>query len=678
MIESLSFGDFVFRRSDGTEVDRAGDLKTLEEKLGTVPGESLAFHGERNHFSNWLKARTEFALAERLRPRKVSEFATDEDLRRNLIESIAAYRREQGRDLIADFDRETFDASGDFYRLGGGSLGGKARGLAFIRQLLHRCGIESGFPGVRVGVPAAVVVGTAVFDRFLDEGRLRARALSSADDAEIRSLFLAAPFPAEHRRDLAAFLSRVDYPLAVRSSSLLEDSQYQPFTGVYDTYMLANDHPDPEVRLERLLRAVKLVYASTFSRQAKTYLRATPYRLEEDKMAVILQKLVGERHGDRFYPDFSGVARSHNFYPAPPLRSEDGVAAVALGLGKTVVEGGSCLRFSPRYPRHLIQFSSVNDILRYSQRAFWALRLAGSPPADEPRAGGGAIEERLFGLEVAEEDGTLGALGSTWSPENAAVYEGLSRQGIRLVSFAPILNQGLFPLAAILDLLLEIGPWGMNSPVEIEFAVDLSPGSGRPGEFALLQMRPLAISREMEELEIGDVEDARLLCRSGSVLGNGRLEGIRDVVVVDHDRYERRSSHEAAQAVARFNAALAAEGRPYILIGVGRWGSADPWLGIPVTWPQISGARAIVEAGFRDFKITPSQGTHFFQNLTSFNVGYFTVNPEAGEGFVDWDWLSAQPGTAERGSVRHLRFSSPIVVTMNGKTNQGVIFKPDA
>jgi pyruvate phosphate dikinase-like enzyme len=672
MVESLSFGDFVFRLPDGREVDRAGDLKTLEEKLETVPGESLAFHGERNHFSNWLKARTEFALAERLRPRKVSDFATHEDLRRNLVESIAAYRREQGRDIIADFDRGSFDASGDFYRLGGGSLGGKARGLAFIRQLVQRYRIEDGFPGVRLRVPPAVVVGTAVFDRFLEDGDLRDRALRSTDDAEIRSRFLAAPFPEEARLDLAAFLDRVSYPIAVRSSSLLEDSQYQPFTGVYETYMLANDHPDAAVRLDRLIRAVKLVYASTFYRQAKDYLRATPYRLEEDKMAVILQKIVGERHGDRFYPDFAGVARSHNFYPTPPLKSEDGIVAAALGLGRTVVEGGNCLRFSPRYPRHLVQFSSVADILKNSQRQFWSLRLGATDRE------GLAIDEALYDLDAAEADGTLSPLASTWSPENEAVYEGVSRPGIRLVSFAPILSHGLFPLAAILQLLLEIGPWGMNSPVEIEFAVDLSPGKGRPQEFALLQMRPLAISRETEALEIDDVEDAGLICRSSNVLGNGRLEGIRDVIVVDHDRYERRGSLEAAQAVARFNADLAAERRAYVLIGVGRWGSADPWLGIPVTWPQISGARAIVEAGFRDFRVTPSQGTHFFQNLTSFNVGYFTVNPEAGEGFVDWKWLSAQRPAGESGCVRHLRFDDPIVVTMNGRKNIGVIFKPGA
>jgi CheY-like chemotaxis protein len=686
MVESLNFGDFVFRLPGGGEVGRASDLKGLEEKLRTVPAESLAYHGERNHFSSWLKARTEFALADRLRPRLVSQFPTLEDLRRDLVESIASYRQEQSQGIISDFDRASFDASAGFYRMGAGSLGGKARGLAFIRSLLRRCRIESAFTGVRIAVPPAVVLGTSVFDEFVERDGLKRFALDCDDDARLRERFLAAPFPAEALLDLAAFIAKVRHPLAVRSSSLLEDSQYQPFTGVYDTYMLANTGSDAD-RLERLVHAIKLVYASSFSQHAKAYLHATPYRLEEDKMAVVMQKVVGAHHEDRFYPDFAGVARSHNFYPTPPQSSEDGVAAVALGLGKTVVEGGNCLRFSPRYPRHLVQFSSVNDVLRNSQRSFWALAMnGGGGSASAGGNGAGAmdrglglpgIEERLYGLDVAEVDGTLARLGSTWSPENDAVYEGISRAGVRLVSFAPILNQGLFPLAEILTLLLEIGAWGMSSPVEIEFAVDLSRPGGRPREFGVLQMRPLALTREAEELSLGKAADSELICRSTSVLGNGRILGLKDVIVVDYDRFDRATSREAAMAVGKFNARLEREGRPYLLVGVGRWGSADPWLGIPVTWHQISGARAIVEAGFRDYRVTPSQGTHFFQNLTSFNIGYFTVNPEAGEGFVDWEWLAAQPTADEEASVRHIRLGAPISITMNGRTHQGEIQKPE-
>jgi CheY-like chemotaxis protein len=666
----FGFGEFVFRLPDGREVGRAGDLRSLEEELRRVPAESIAYHSERNHFSKWLKARTEFALAHDLRPRRLEDFPTVEDLRRSLVDSIAGYRRERGQAVVADFDRETFDGGADFYRIGEGSLGGKARGLAFVRQLLGQARLGEAFPGVDVSVPACAVLGTGVFDRFLDENDLRGFAIRSDEAAEIERRFLAARFPEDARADLSALLERVRHPLAVRSSSILEDSQYQPFTGVYETCMLANNEPALETRLEQLLGAVKRVYASTFSSHAKAYLKATPYRLEEEKMAVIVQRIVGARHGPRFYPDFAGVARSHNFYPTPPLRAEDGIVAVGLGLGRTVVEGGNCLRFCPRHPQSLVAFSSVTDVLRNSQREFWALALEAGRGEDA------GLAETRWDLAVAEADGTLAPLASTYSPENDAVYDGTSRPGVRLVSFAPVLKHGGFPLAGLMSRLLELGEWGMSAPVEVEFAVNLSATPGAPREFGLLQMRPLALSREREALELGEVETSRLVCRSRNVLGNGLIDGVRDVVVVDSHRFDRARSAEVARDLAHFNALLADEGAPYLLVGVGRWGSRDPWLGIPVTWDQISGARAIVEAGFRDFRVTPSQGSHFFQNLTSFNVGYFTVNPDLGDGFVDWAWLSAQAALREAGVVRHLRCPGPLVVKMNGARGEGVIYKP--
>ena len=671
MVEYFGFGPFVFRTPEGREVARAPDLRALEDRLRSVPVESVAYHAERNHFSKWLKARTEFRLAHRLRPRTVQEFGGAEGLRRHLIAAIGDYRRERGQAVVADFDRATFapgepGGSGDFHRIGGGSLGGKARGLAFMRRLLAEGGAGRGLPDVRVRVPAAVVVATDVFDRFLDNNRLRDFAIR-ADDEALRRRFESAAFPADVRRDLRAYVERVRCPLAVRSSSLLEDSPYQPFTGVYDTLMLANDEPAVDVRLDRLLRAIKRVYASAFTRKAKDYIRATPYRLEEEKMAVILQQVVGTRHGPRFYPDLAGVARSHNFYPSPPLTAADGIAAVALGLGRTVVDGGACLRFSPRHPQRILQFATVEEALENSQRTFWALELG---------AGGqGAIEERQFDLEAAEEDGTLQGLASTWSRENDAVYDGTSRPGVRLVTLAPVLKHRSFPLAEILDRVLSLGAWGMGAPVEIEFAANLSVPTGLPRDFGLLQLRPLALSREREELRIGDVPKDAVVCRSARVLGNGRLE-LRDVIAVDRSRFDRARSRDTAGHLAQMNAALAAEGRPYVLFVVGRWGSRDPWIGIPVAWEQIAGAKVIVEAGFRDLRVTPSQGTHFFQNLTSFNVGYFTVNPDFGEGFVDWPWLAAQPAVREAGCVRHLRFEAPLVVTMDGQRGEGVILKP--
>ena len=677
IVENFGFGDFVFRLPDGTEVGRASDLKTLEEMLWTVPAESLAYHGERNHFSTWFKARTEFALAHSLRPRTVADFGGLENLRRDLIRAIQDYRVRRGRRIVADFDRANFDGTTGFARLGGGSLGGKARGLAFVNLLLNDDRVRKRFPGVRISVPAAVVLGADVFDRFLDDNGLRDFAIETADDAAILRRFHSAEFPEETARDLDAFLQVARYPLAVRSSSLLEDSQYQPFAGVYETYMLANNHSSHHVRVSQLLAAIKRVYASTFSRRAKSYLDATPYRLEEEKMAVIVQRIVGAAHGGRFYPSISGVARSHNFYPAAPIRTEDGIAAVALGFGESVVDGEACVRFCPRYPRHLVQFSSVDDIRQNSQREFFALQVA--EPGGEAAHVRPALHEfelKRYGLETAETDGTLAPVGSTYSSENEAVYDGIARPGVRLVTFAPILKHQIFPLPEILALLLEVSAHGTGAPVEIEFAVNLSTPPGAPKEFGFLQLRPLALSRELIELEIGNVESGDLICRSATVLGNGRIEDVRDVVVVDYDRFDRSRSRVAAQEVAEFNADLSGRQTPYVLIGVGRWGSADPFLGIPVTWDQISGARVIVETGFKDIRVTPSQGTHFFQNLTANNTGYFTVNPELGDGFIDWDWIAAQPVVAEKSCVKHVRFRDPMLIKMNGRRNEGVILKP--
>jgi CheY-like chemotaxis protein len=675
MKEEFAFGDFVFQMPDGQEVARAGDLNTLEERLQTVDAQSIGYHSQRNHFSRWMTARTEFALAQKLRPRKVSDFANYEVLRRDLINSISEYRREQSEVLIGDFKPASFKhADMSFLRMGEGSLGGKARGLAFVRHLLRQRRMTRRFPEVRISVPSAVVLSTNLFDTFVSENNLLDFAMSCDDDAEIQRRFLNASLPAALLKGLAAFLAEVDYPLAVRSSSLLEDSQYQPFTGVYETFMLGN-HQSDTIRMQQLTEAIKRIYASTFSQHAKSYVRATPYRLEEEKMAVILQQVVGALHGNRFYPDFSGVVRSRNFYPMAPMKYDDGIAAVALGLGRAVVGGGKCLMFCPRYPRHLVQFSSVEETLASSQSDFFALELehsaAGNPRSVE------SLRESRFGLSTAEKDETLASVASTYSKDNYAVYDGMSRPGIRVVSFAPILKHGLFPLAAILDELIKVGEDGLGQPVEIEFAVRLAQIESEVADFGFLQIRPLVLSREQEELHVEAVEPERLICQSSMVLGNGRITDVQDIVVVDSHRFERGRSQDVARAVAYFNAKLNEQNRPYILIGVGRWGSNDPWLGIPVDWDEISGARAIVEAGFRDFRVMPSQGSHFFQNLTAFQIGYFTVNPDAGEGFVDWQWLNAQAPEEEQGCVRHLRFCRPLLVLMNSRESQGMIYKPE-
>jgi len=675
LIEQVGFGDFVFRLPDRkTEVARARNLNELEQALRTVPAESISYHAGRNHFSHWLMARTEFAVAQKLRPRKVSDFASIEVLRRDLIDAITSYRREQSQTTVVDFNPEMFHPEDNYFlRVGDGSLGGKARGLAFARHLLQPKHMPKRFAGIRIAVPRTLVLATDTFDQFISDNDLHDFAMRCRSDEEIAERFVAARLTDSVRASLRSLLEEVKFPLAVRSSSLLEDSQYQPFSGVYDTFMLGNHDPDIEVRLKQLTEAIKRVYASTFSQHTKAYVRATPYRLEEEKMAVMIQQVVGAQHGQRFYPDFSGVVRSRNFYPIEPQTPKDGFAAVALGMGRAVVGGGKCLTFSPRYPRHLVQFSSVEDILANSQTDFWALelipRVHHENPADD-------LREVSFPVSTAERDGTLHMVASTYSVENHAVYDGLSRPGVRIVSFAPILKHGFFPLPHILEQIMTIGEDAMGRPVEIEFAVKMPTQAGEDAEFGFLQMRPLVMSREGEELRMEEVDPSRLLSQSSKVLGHGRVGDLHDVIVVDFHRFERAKSHDVAQSVAHFNAELGAKAAPYLLIGVGRWGSNEPWLGIPVTWDQISGARVIVESGFKDFRVTPSQGSHFFQNLTAFRIGYFTVNPDAGEGFVDWEWLAAQQGIEDHGCVRLLHFEQPMSVLMDGKTGRGMIFKP--
>jgi CheY-like chemotaxis protein len=672
MIHHFGFGDFIFRLRDGTVVGRASDLRSLEDQLYVVPDESLEYHGGRNDFSIWLKARTEFLLAHRLRPVKLEDFETTAGLREHLINRLREHRREQQRGSIVDFDPDTFDELRSFARIGGGSLGGKARGLGFANSLINVYALENKFDKVRIAVPPSVVLGSDVYDQFLEENGLLDLAMRSDDDDEITGRFLEAQLPDIYTEALSAFLYSMRDPLSIRSSGLLEDSQFMPFAGVYGTYMIPNNHHDHEVRLNDLVEAIKRVYASTFYQAVKQYIKTTPYRLEEEKMAVIVQELVGSSHDTRYYPDFSGVARSHNFYPIKPMTASDGIASVALGLGKTVVEGGPTVRFCPRYPRHIVHFSSVDDILKYSQKSFFALEM---PEPDAPLEPGHTMGLRSCELAEAEEDGVLFYLGSTYSLQNHTIYDGVSRPGPRIVTFAPILKNDLLPLPEILDRLMNLCRQGMNGPVEIEFAVKASVPAGQRAEFFLLQMRPMVIEQEFERLSILDTHRDDLILRSNTVLGNGAITNIRDAVVVDYRTFDRSRSMEAAAEVRALNSDLVQDRAPYLLIGVGRWGSADPWLGIPVRWEDINGARVIVEAGLKDIKVEPSQGTHFFQNITSSKIGYITISDKNGN-FVDWDWLAGQDAVREEKSVRHIRFDSPIKVFMDGHRRNAVVLKP--
>ncbi len=672
---NFGFGDFVFRLDDGTEVGRVKDLGELEEMLGKVPDESILRHARRNHFSTWLRARTEFSLAEDLRHRKATEFASTTEIRRYLIDAIHEFRRERQSQIVTKFNPGDFLLKSGLSRIGDGSLGGKARGLAFVRSILSNYRVRSRFPSVEIGVPGGIVLATDVFDEFVDSNGLRDFALDEDDDEVIEQRFLEARFPDLVFRNLCAFLDLADFPLAVRSSSLLEDSQYMSFTGVYETVMIPNCHHDRSVRIRQLTNAIKRVYASTFSQRAKDYITPTPYRLEEEKMAVIIQRLVGKRRGQRFYPDFSGVARSYNFYPVAPMKPEEGIVNVAVGLGEAVVEGGKSVAFCPLYPQHPIHFSTPEAILDHAQSEFYALDMNDPNVRDDPAA---ALQLTRLGIDAAMKDGALDPFGSTYCPESHAVYDGLGREGVPVITFAPILKHEVFPLPEVTQILLDVGSRSMNRPVELEFAVNLSKNPSEPSEFAFLQMRPFVLSHQTEDVDLDDYPRDQVVCSSDLVLGGGRFDEIRDVVVVDPDRFDRGQSTEVARQVANLNAQLVRARKPYLLIGVGRWGASDPWLGIPIHWEQIAGAKVIVESSFKDFDVAPSQGSHFFQNITTSGVGYFTIHHTDGHGFVDWDWLSQEPASTDDPPLRHLELQGPLAVKIDGRKGCGVILKPDA
>lgn len=669
MLRNFGFGDFIFRMPDQVEVGRAGDLTTMVRLMERIPAESIEYHARRNHFSNWLRARTEFDLAKRLRPMTVSDFQDAEELRSFLVTAFRDAIRVNRRGVVEDFSRESFDPGSSFARIGGGSLGGKARGLAFYDALLARHQLDQAFDNVRVYVPRSVVIGADVYDGFLENNQLRTNALYNARDEWIKQAFLRAPLPESVVEDLRAYLARVRSPIAVRSSSLLEDSQYYPFAGVYDTFMLPNNHADDWARLQQLSDAIKLVYASVFYTPARRYLEATPHRIEEQKMAVVLQQVVGSRFGTHFYPHFAGVGRSYNFYPFGHMKPTDGVVSVALGLGQEVVGGGRALRFCPRHPQILPQHAYPKELLRESQRDFCALDLSRS------ESGAAAIEKPpvvMLGLEQAERHGTLAPIGSVWSSENDALYDGIYRDGVRVVTFAHVLKSGVFPLAEILTRVLEVGREGMSGPVELEFAVNLS---ATPREFAILQMRPYGATGDFEPVDIDDRPRDQMICYCTQSLGNGIIDPIHDVIYVRPDAFDPGKTREMAAQIAALNDALRAENRSCVLIGPGRWGSSNRWLGIPVTWGQISAARLIVEATLDTFAVDPSQGSHFFHNLTSLGVAYLTINPRLETGFVDWAWLEEQAPTFDGPLVRHLRLARPIEARVDGRTSRGAVYK---
>ncbi|MGD2271352.1 MAG: PEP/pyruvate-binding domain-containing protein [Desulfobacterales bacterium] len=674
--DNLGFGDFIFRLPDGSEVARASNLREMEEILPSVPDESILYHGARNDFSSWLMARSEILLARKLRPVKASDFNSNKEIKKYLIQSIHDRRVGRQKGIITQFVPGRFDPAADFVKLGKGSLGGKARGLAFMStQLKENPVLRNNFKDVDIGVPKTLVISTEGFDDFISQNDLKDIPTRDLKDAQICAMFLASALPDWLRHGLSMFLSHVDYPLAVRSSSLLEDAQFQPFAGIYNTYMLPNRHQDLETRLARLVQAIKLVYASTYMEVPRSYAKSTLHRLEDEKMAVVIQQLMGKEHGGYFYPAISGVAQSYNFYPISHMKPEEGIAHVALGLGKTVVEGGTSLRFSPRYPQLLPQFSTVEDILKNSQRFFYALKLADFPEnfgfPDNLRD-----DITLARLEIDEVRAhpPVVSLCSSYSPQENRIRDTMTASGYPVCTFARVLKYKSFPLAEILSALLDVGRKGMGTPVEIEFSANLPFEPEQKPEFGLLQIRPMAISHHNRDVKISKQDMAGALCYSTMALGNGQFKDIADIIYVRPEVFDPAKTTAIAAEIGKINRQLVNQHRKYLLIGPGRWGSADRWLGIPVSWNEISGVGAIIETTTENLKADPSQGSHFFHNITSLGISYLNTR-ENGEDFIDWGWLQSLPAENETKYLRHVKLKKPLTLKIDGKSSRAVLLK---
>lgn len=674
IIQNLAFGPFVFRNPDTQEpIAIATDLQSLQQKILTVPDKSLEYHAGRNHFSKWLNARALFPVAQMFKYLRQEDFATLDEMRRFLYVAISSFRLGKGRGVIAKFDKTNFDEYQIFSRIGEGSIGGKARGLAFINSIIKKNKLYNKFPDVVISIPRTVVLSTDAFDEFMDNNNLHDIAMSDMPDEDILARFISAELPGWVYQDFYAFLqvSR-NYPLAIRSSSKLEDSYYQPFAGIYSTYMIPRV-ADNRYMVQLLSDAIKEVYASVYYRMSKAYMTATSNVTDEEKMGIIIQEVCGSRHENMFYPTFSGVARSINYYPVGSEKAEDGIANVAFGLGKLVVEGGQSLRFSPKHPKKVLQLSSPEYALRDTQKVFYALDLNVNkfvPSTDD------GINLLKLKINDAVNDAAMRYLASTYDYNNNILYDGINRPGKRIISFSGILQHNRFPLAEILNSLLEIGSQEMNHPIEIEFAANLETPPGTPKIFNFLQIRPIVQNDQVYLVDVDKVKPEETIIYSESALGDGVFKGIKDIIYLKPESFNPAYSEKIAMEIEKINSAFARESTGYVLAGPGRWGSSDPWLGIPVKWPQISSARVIVEAGLKNYRIDPSQGTHFFQNLTSFRVGYFTVNPYSGDGFFDVEWLNSQSAFYEDQYIRHVRFEKPLEIFVDGRKHKGIVMKP--
>lgn len=670
----IAFGDFVFYDpQSGEEIARVHDLGQMQAVLERIPADIMTYYTARDMLSKWLYARGIFSLAHMLRAMTNSMFENPDEMRTFILRAIKGYRRQMGQGVVAEFVPETYNQFISFARSGSGSLGGKARGLAFIGNMLEEHKLYDRWDGVRITIPRTLVLTTDHFDRFIAENGLQYLQSEDMDDADILSEFSGSRLPDKAVEDLRVFLRNVRRPLAVRSSSKLEDSHFQPFAGIYSTYMVP--HVDNEDQMLRMLgKAIKGVYASVYYRASRAYIEASANTLADEKMAVVIQEICGTEDNGYYFPTLSGVARSLNFYPIGDERPEDGIANIAFGLGKLVVEGGITLRFSPAYPKHALQLSTPELMLRDTQRVMYALSL---DPSRLRTSTDDAVNLTRFEIPKAAHFRNMKYAASTWDALNQSVSDSPNEKGRKLITFAHILKYDTFPLAEILRELLQIGAEEMKAPVEIEFAVNMDVPYGHEKIFNFLQIRPIAEAAQRDRLDWSspEAQPQGAILYAESALGLGRIEGLRDVIYVKPGAFKRAETTQMAAEIDALNTEMKREGLNYVLIGPGRWGSSDPWLGIPVKWPQISEARVIAECGLEDFRVDPSQGTHFFQNLTSFGVGYLTLNPPTGEGIFDASLLDALPAVAETTYFRRVAFPTDLFVFVDGQNNRGIVRK---
>lgn len=672
-LNQLGFGPFVFKTRDGKEIARATNLRTLEQQIAGIDPESFAHHCNHNDFSRWFFARAEIELADKVRPIHHNTFSNIENRRRNLLAIIKERRMQRQKGLVVNFEDGTMDMDAEFFKIGKGSMGGKARGLAFVASLLSRSStFGRSYPSLRIAIPQTLVITTEGFDDFIESNQLKSLSKSNFNDAEIADIFLKAPLPQWILKKLKAFLGQVSYPLAVRSSGLLEDAQTRAYAGLYSTYMLPNDDPILQHRLEHLCQAIKLVYASTYYEDPKRFAQRVGHRTEEEKMAVIVQQLIGQRHGAFFYPAISGVAQSYNYYPFSRMKPEEGIVSIVAGLGKTAMEGGQALRFSPSHPQLSARSTSVDDVLKNAQWSFYALKLQMGSIAlgiDEDIT----LEKRQIS-EAAHEKG-IDLLCGNYLPQEHRIRQTRHSRGQAVLTFSNILKFDHFPLAKILKNLLAMGQKAMGCPVEIEFSVNLCHASKCQPDFAILQLRPMGARQEQVREEISQEEIENAFCFSTQSLGNGFNEDIFDVVYVKPEAFDTVFTVDMVAEITQMNAQLRKRGRKFLLVGPGRWGSADRWLGIPVRWSDISGVGAIVETTCPQLKVEPSQGSHFFHNLTSLGINYLNVT-DNGSDFLHWHQLTCLPRVSEHRFTAHVRLEKPLCMKVDGLSSRAVIQLP--